>query len=471
VNDVLRLGDEANGLTLALQWDACVSGSAAEVTGGCLRVELNGYPVWQGEQAGTGMWWTWVELLEFLAHQWPWLTREQVLPLGLSGSANRLQEHAQQRWLSMPKRDRDLEELRVYSFGLAHNLAQALNGCWPESLWIVRRGNLCEVATDQQVQLLRADAVFGVLQALGDAIAHRVALSGDARAQVAVSTWMYRDAVSAMDLVRAETGYTAERIADYGGPERWLHLLEFSADHTDSPMLAAARMGGQALSDGDLITVVGEIKSIPAHTNAALQDWTAALAPYRAIGSPRTAFEGGRAAAQQLRDWVGNIEHPVDPTEWLETLGVQVRTIELSTPLVDAVAVWGPLNGPAILLNAKGLHVRTQRARRATLAHELCHLLLDRSGALPLAEVLGGAAPPGVERRARAFAAELLVPTAAVQRAWADHPDCQGIFGRLQRRFHASAEIVAWQMRNSIEGLTHTDRSYLRAFVSQPQRF
>jgi hypothetical protein len=32
-------------------------------------------------------------------------------------------------------------------------------------------------------------------------------------------------------------------------------------------------------------------------------------------------------------------------------------------------------------------------AMRFTLAHELCHLLVDRKGSLPVAEVLGGATP------------------------------------------------------------------------------
>jgi len=38
------------------------------------------------------------------------------------------------------------------------------------------------------------------------------------------------------------------------------------------------------------------------------------------------------------------------------------------------------------------------------------HLLVDRKGFLPLVEVFGGYAPKGAERRANAFAAELLLP-------------------------------------------------------------
>ena len=45
-----------------------------------------------------------------------------------------------------------------------------------------------------------------------------------------------------------------------------------------------------------------------------------------------------------------------------------------------------------------------------TLAHELCHLLFDRSSAVPLSVLSGTWAPPRLERVANAFAAELLIP-------------------------------------------------------------
>ena len=45
-----------------------------------------------------------------------------------------------------------------------------------------------------------------------------------------------------------------------------------------------------------------------------------------------------------------------------------------------------------------------------TLAHELCHLLFDRSDAVPLSVLSGAWAPPRLERVANAFAAELLMP-------------------------------------------------------------
>lgn len=59
----------------------------------------------------------------------------------------------------------------------------------------------------------------------------------------------------------------------------------------------------------------------------------------------------------------------------------------------------------------------TPWGERMVLAHELCHLLIDRHQARPLKILSGPWAPPLLERRANAFAAELLLPTAALRAA------------------------------------------------------
>ena len=50
------------------------------------------------------------------------------------------------------------------------------------------------------------------------------------------------------------------------------------------------------------------------------------------------------------------------------------------------------------------------------LGHELCHLMFDRADAVPLGVMSGPWAPPRIERRANAFAIELLLPLAGVER-------------------------------------------------------
>lgn len=144
-----------------------------------------------------------------------------------------------------------------------------------------------------------------------------------------------------------------------------------------------------------------------------------------------------------------------EATGWLDVggillrLGVEVRDIEIAHPVLDAVAVWGPRHGPVVLVNRRGLHARTEPGKRATLAHELCHLLVDRHRTLPLADAVGGRAPRLTEARANAFAAELLLPREAIRHhardAALDAKSCLALF----RRYGVSRQLGGWQVRNS----------------------
>ena len=98
----------------------------------------------------------------------------------------------------------------------------------------------------------------------------------------------------------------------------------------------------------------------------------------------------------------------VNPDEILESWRVPVTDVAIGLGDIDAIGCWGPRHGPAVLVNTDARHADNAGRRRATLAHEICHLLVDRSGSLPLVEVLGGRTAKHAEQRARAFAAELL---------------------------------------------------------------
>ncbi|MGH7150655.1 MAG: hypothetical protein ACREIU_08155, partial [Planctomycetota bacterium] len=63
------------GLRVELAWeDSGPPATAADATRGSLRLSLRGSEVWRGVQPETGFRWTWIELLEFLAHAWPCLS-------------------------------------------------------------------------------------------------------------------------------------------------------------------------------------------------------------------------------------------------------------------------------------------------------------------------------------------------------------------------------------------------------------
>ena len=93
----------------------------------------------------------------------------------------------------------------------------------------------------------------------------------------------------------------------------------------------------------------------------------------------------------------------------LESLGVRVRDVNLGEQGPRGVALAGGDLRATILVNSD--HSRNSaRGRRFTLAHELCHILFDRSSARPLAHSSTPWASPSIEQRANAFAAMLLMP-------------------------------------------------------------
>jgi Zn-dependent peptidase ImmA (M78 family) len=79
--------------------------------------------------------------------------------------------------------------------------------------------------------------------------------------------------------------------------------------------------------------------------------------------------------------------------------------------------------------------------------------------------------PRATEARARAFAAELLLPRSVAGEALAASKDPEGDVRRLCRRYNVSQEIVAWQARNSLLPLRALVTAYLRPLVSRPDAF
>jgi Zn-dependent peptidase ImmA (M78 family) len=89
---------------------------------------------------------------------------------------------------------------------------------------------------------------------------------------------------------------------------------------------------------------------------------------------------------------------------------------------------------------------------RSTLAHEICHLLVDRGRALPATEVLGGQSPKLAEQRANAFAAEFLLPREQAALACQNHPNIVQAATSLEQRFGVSREVVCHQIYNASFG-------------------
>jgi Zn-dependent peptidase ImmA (M78 family) len=147
-----------------------------------------------------------------------------------------------------------------------------------------------------------------------------------------------------------------------------------------------------------------------------------------------------------------------------------VEDLPALEPALDAIACFGDRSGPAVLVNPNGRHAHSAGGRRATLAHEIAHLLLDRGRGLLAAEVFGGSTPVRLERRARAFAAELLLPREVASRALAHASSLKHASGELEERYGVSRQVVGWQLKNGPgwELLGADDQERVRRWVRKP---
>ncbi len=107
----------------------------------------------------------------------------------------------------------------------------------------------------------------------------------------------------------------------------------------------------------------------------------------------------------------------IDEATWidihgvLDSLGVGKGQLPLSDRSIRAISVFGPTQRPKVLSNPSFRWGNTSEIERFTMAHELCHLLIDRDHADELAVASGPWAPMAIEQRANAFAASFLMPT------------------------------------------------------------
>lgn len=155
--------------------------------------------------------------------------------------------------------------------------------------------------------------------------------------------------------------------------------------------------------------------------------------------------------------------------EWIDIhtiaghLGIEIIERALETDSIRGIALAGHDIKPTILVNTTSPFNVTAYGKRFTLAHELCHVLHDRSRARRVTHVSGAWVAPGIERRANAFAAYLLMPRQLLVRGWQDR------FATSHAEFTAFAHRLRVNEPALIEHLHNLDfigeaaREHLRA--------
>lgn len=138
------------------------------------------------------------------------------------------------------------------------------------------------------------------------------------------------------------------------------------------------------------------------------------------IGPPLTApYEEGYDLAEGLLDSLNlpdETTNSIDIDDIVGKLGIRMIRAKLETSTIRGVALAGETYAPAILINLASHYNKIRSGQRFTAAHELFHILYDQRRARRVAHTSGPWASAGVEKRANAFAAMLLMPRQLLQR-------------------------------------------------------
>ncbi len=161
-------------------------------------------------------------------------------------------------------------------------------------------------------------------------------------------------------------------------------------------------------------------------------------------------YEEGYRLAEDCRDELGiePDQTSVDMKAVLAKLSVEAVEEALDTGTIRGVAVAGRDFAPAILVNTTSLYNNNEVGKRFTLAHELCHILYDRTRAKKLSHLSGPWASARTEKRANAFAAMFLAPPSAIRKKLAD---------TTPQAVHALAGEVGMSMTALVEHLYNID--------------
>jgi Zn-dependent peptidase ImmA (M78 family) len=342
------------------------------------------------------------------------------------------------------------------------------------SLWFMREGLRMVVEAENTVRRIDGAQVLWTLERFGDVLSE-VVKEVYPDAQAAWRNRIASDAQSIERLVRINLG-SEERAQELFDRK----IIELPIRRSDAmrgldAVLAAARMWPAFVPVDDLARVATEIRAVSRSATPELDTLSDEAFTFIDGDDEKRPRDSAMKLARWLRERLGLTDlDRVDPKQILEAWGVLIRRMSLIEQ-IDAVSFWGDQHGPCILLNPDSRKASTGTldqdgltgAMRFTLAHEICHLLVDRKGSLPVAEVLGGATPARSETRADIFASHFLLPFAAVERQRAHSYGFEDCIGRLTASFGVSRSLAAaqllWRYYNS---LSQTERDSLGRMIT-----
>jgi hypothetical protein len=404
------------------------------------------------------------DLFSYLVEFWKPLLLRQTYPLALSPiRPSQLGRDAAKRWEDMPQPQVDEEASEIAAFEEAHDLSKAFGGLFDlPSLWLVREGDRMICDTGRIIERLPFDAFRTALTEIGDAIAkHLMQIDADKWNHV-VEAWRHRDAGSKINLVcwsASVAPVVAQTLIARGLIEPPKSFADAANDNDE--LLIAARMAG-ALPISQITEILSVARRFDHHSAGQLDALSAAAVKHLRGLIPMKPFGEGEELAKFARQWlrIGWSEY-VDIFDIANKLGITVLTDAVEPPTFDGLAIAGKRYGPGAFINTEGRRIKRGAAdltrdagARVNLAHELCHLLIDRDHSLGAIEVLRSRMPAMIESRARAFAGEFLLPAAAAADVWdsAESPisreKLEPLLEELADRYGVSFSVAAWKLQH-----------------------
>jgi Zn-dependent peptidase ImmA (M78 family) len=234
---------------------------------------------------------------------------------------------------------------------------------------------------------------------------------------------------------------------------------ELLAGGAEDPRRSVARFrGGQAamgLTGGDLRLLArgAEAGRVLAHLKSRLDEPVSQIPSNRQVRGPsgrREPWADGYdlgAAARALLSPDGSIR---SIQELFEAAGIHVAGVQFEGN-VEAASLYEVGASPVILLNTRAPRFAHPLARRAILAHELCHLLHD-GGERELTVVTREQDGSAIEQRANGFAPSFIAPKELVVSAMkvkkVSLKDPKALVLDLANAWGLSFEGAAWHAKN-----------------------
>lgn len=403
------------------------------------------------------------DLLSHLTEYWKPLLLRQTYLFGLNPARpSELRYKARRRWMDLPEEQAAQEDEVLEAFIDCHDFSRCFAGYFDlPPLWLIRSGDQMRVDTVTDLSSPDYALVVEALERVGDAIALRLSDIGESWGDL-VSAWRDRAVGDSLALLSWSTSLAPEVVktfADDGLLEAPADLLEAANDNDE--LRLAARMAS-ALPTEQVREILGLVRSFPKIETIELDHLANETRAFfeQTLLSARP-FEQGEGLAGFVRERLSfRADSAADIFGVIRRLGVDLQIRPVEPPTLDAIAVSGTKHGPAILLNTEAVRVKAglpfEQAGRArvTLAHELCHLLVDKGSALSAVDVLNGLMPLEVEQRARAFGAELLLPGRVAAREWYDlgaqqsRDGLQAALEHLAEKFLVTHSVAAWKLEH-----------------------